>query len=258
MTTSPTDAIDLTQPDDERDPDIVEGVRAAILGERAKMRTALPGVVQSYNAATQRATVQSGVALRLLDGTTETDPLFVDVPVVYPGAGGYSIHYPLAAGDECLILCSERSMDEWLAEGGYNVAPGDPRRFSAQDAICLPGLRSAPNALPAAARPADALTIASADGAVRIEVRAGGVVTIFADEVRLGDDSATFLALASLVDARFSQVAVAFDAHVHVSAAPGSPTSTPQTITDVGPPPIVAPSVLAPLASVAATKSKGV
>lgn len=245
MTFDPTANIDVTQADDDRDPTIVEGVQAVVQGERADQRTCIPATVQSYDIATQRATVQAGVQLQLLDGTTISEPVFADVPVMWPSAGGYSIHAPLAAGDEVLVVFAERSIDEWLAAGGYNRVANDVRRFNAQDAIAIPGLRSAPNALPAPARPADAICVAAADGAVRMEIRAGGVVTIFASEVRLGDDSATALALANLVDARLASIRTAFDAHTHVSAAPTVPTGPPVPL-------------IGPLASVAATKAKGV
>ena len=245
MTFDPTAHIDVTQADDDRDPTIVEGVQAVVQGERADQRTAIPATVQSYNLATQRATVQAGVQLQLLNGTTISEPVFADVPVMWPSAGGYSIHAPLAAGDEVLVVFAERSIDEWLAAGGYNRVAGDTRRFSAQDAIAIPGLRSAPNALPANARPAGAVCVAAADGAVRMEIRTGGVVTIFASEVRLGDDTATALALANLVDSRLASIKTAYDTHTHVSAAPGSPTAVPVPL-------------IPTLASVAATKAKGV
>lgn len=245
MTFDPTSNLDVTQASDDRDPDIVEGVQSVVRGERAEQRTAIPGVVQSYDIATQRANVQSGVQLQLLDGSTISDVMFVNVPVVFPGAGGYSIHYPLADGDECLVIFAERSIDEWLARGGYDRVAQDTRRFSAADAVCIPGLRSAPNVLPANARPADALCVASADGAVRMEVRAGGVVTIFANEVRLGNDSAVFLALADLVDARLASIRTAYNTHVHTATGPTAPT-TPPTV------------LLPAQASVAATRAKGV
>lgn len=245
MSFDPTANLDVTQADDDRDPDIVEGVQAVVRGERAEQRTAIPGVIQTYNLATQRATIQAGVQIQLLDGSTIAEPIFADVPVAHPSAGGYSIHYPLAAGDECLVVFAERSIDEWLARGGYDRVAQDPRRYSASDAICIPALRSAPNALPANARPADALCIAAADGAVRMEIRASGVVTIFADEVRLGNDSAVFLALANLVNSNFSALQTAFNAHLHTSAAPGNPTTTPVT-------------PLGAFGDVSATRAKGV
>lgn len=245
MTFDPTASIDVTQADDDRDPTIVEGVQAVVQGERADQRTCIPATVQSYDLATQRATVQAGVQLQLLDGTTISEPVFADVPVAWPSAGGYSIHAPLSPGDEVLVVFAERSIDEWLAAGGYNRVANDTRRFSAQDAIAIPGLRSAPNALPASVRPADAICVAAADGAVRMEIRAGGVVTIFANEVRLGDDSAVFLALADLVNQNFAALRTTFNAHTHISAAPGVATATPLP-------------VLGAFGSVAATKAKGV
>lgn len=245
MTFDPTASIDVTQADDDRDPTIVEGVQAVVQGERADQRTCIPATVQSYDLATQRATVQAGVQLQLLDGTTISEPVFADVPVAWPSAGGYSFHAPLAAGDEVLVVFAERSIDEWLAAGGYDRVANDTRRFSAQDAIAIPGLRSAPNALPANARPAGAVCVAAADGAVRMEIRAGGVVTIFANEVRLGDDSAVALALANLVDSRLASIRTAYNTHVHTATGPTAPT-TPPTV------------LLPAQASVAATKAKGV
>jgi hypothetical protein len=62
--------------------------------------------------------------------------------------------------------------------------------------------------------------------------------------VRLGDKVATdFVALASLVSTQLGAIKTAFDAHVHTSAAPATPTSPPTV-------PMPAPG------SVAATKVK--
>lgn len=244
MSFDPTSTADLTQPDDDRDPTIVEAVARVARAEDARQRTAIPGVVQSFDAATQRATIQAGVQLRLQDGSTIDEPVFADVPVAYPGAGAYNLYFPLAAGDEALVVFAERSIDEWLARGGYNRVANDPRRFAAQDAVCIPGLRSAPNTLPANARPADAVTLSASDGSVRVEIRAGGVVTITANEVRLGDDSATFLSKDALVQAELSKILLnltALNAAVN-GLVPGS---------------VVPPNVYVQGAT-ATTKSKGV
>lgn len=245
MTVDLADTTDVSSPLDERDPSFVEAVERAIQSEMASQRTACPGVVQSYNAETQRAQVQAAVQLRLADGTTIAEPMFVSVPVVFPGAGGFSISWPLTAGDEVLVVFGERSMDEWLAAGGYGKVAQDVRRFDARDAVAIPGLRSAPGKLNANEAIADTLTISSNDGATRIEVRAGGVVTITADEVRLGGDAAAFLALAQAVNDNFGALRTAFNAHTHISAAPGVATATPLPI-------------LGAFADTSTTKAKGV
>lgn len=57
-----------------------------------------------------------------------------------------------------------------------------------------------------------------------------GRAALTAPEVRLGSDAASaYVALANLVDARIAAVVATFNAHVHTSAAPGSPTSSPVT-----------------------------
>lgn len=237
------DTLDSSLSEDERDPTIVEAVDTAITARLARVNTSLPATVMSYDRATQRATVQPAIRQRLADGTTQAPPAIVGAPVVFPGAGGASITWDLAAGDTVLLLVSQTSLDEWLARGGRDVVAGDPRRFDAADAVVLPGLRPAPDQLSGDA--VRAATLVLKQGSSRVEVRADGVVTIFAAEVRLGDDSAVALALANLVNDNFAALRTAFNAHTHISAAPGAATATPLP-------------VLGAFGSVAATKAKGV
>jgi hypothetical protein len=234
----------MAELDDERTPTWRATLDRAVRAGQAVMHTSIPAVVQSYDAATQRATVQPCIKRRLGNGDTFDYPPLVDVPVQQLSTAGYALHLPVAQGTEGVVHFAERSIDEWLIEGGTGVEAADPRRFDEQDGYFVPGHLSSPQALPAAARPADALCIGTRDGSVRIEVRAGGVVTIFATEVRLGNDTALPLAIADLVDARVATIRTAFNAHTHLDST-GAPTSSPAT-------PI--PSQ----ASTAASRAKGV
>lgn len=126
--------------------------------------TALPGVVQAYNASEQTVDVQPAVMNGYTDESgdraTETLPVIPRVPVVFPGAGVYSITWPLAVGDTVLLVFSSRSIDTYLAQGGV-ADPRDDRRHSLSDAVAIPGLRTYKAPIASATASASALVLAA-------------------------------------------------------------------------------------------------
>lgn len=108
------------------------------------VRVALPGRVVKYYAETQRADVQ----VEIQDGELDEDeqrkavtlPIVADVPVVFPGAGGWRFTFPIAVGDGVLVVFASSSIARWKAAGGGIVDPADDRRHHLADAIAIPGL----------------------------------------------------------------------------------------------------------------------
>ena len=92
----------------ERWAEPVEALRAALDGRQAEMWTALPGIVQSFDPAAMTVSVQPAVAGRISDEAGKAAsvdlPILPDVPVVFPGGGGFALTFPVAAGDECLVV----------------------------------------------------------------------------------------------------------------------------------------------------------
>jgi hypothetical protein len=74
-------------------------------------------------------------------------PVINNVPVIWPRTSLGSISFPLTHGDGVLLIFSERSLDEWLSNGGA-LAPNDPRQFDLSDAIAIPGLFSFATQMP--------------------------------------------------------------------------------------------------------------
>lgn len=68
------------------------------------------------------------------------------VPVVFVGGGSYSITWPVAAGDECLIIFHDRELDNWFTNGA-GLPPTTGRLHDLADAFCIVGIRSGPRAL---------------------------------------------------------------------------------------------------------------
>lgn len=125
-------------------PTLAEAIRRALEARASEICTAIPARVESYDAATQRASVQPLIRRAFEDETgarqAERLPIISDVPVVFPGAGAYAITFPVAKGDTVLLVFSQASIDKWLTSG-KDVDPGDDRRHSLNDAIAIPGLR---------------------------------------------------------------------------------------------------------------------
>lgn len=117
------------------------------------VHVAMPGRVESYDSAAQRASVQPLIqrVIEAEDGsrTAQSLPVINDVPVVFPGAGSFSITFPVTRGDTVLLVFSEFSIEKWREQGpsvvGTKVSPVDPedgRHHALSDCIAIPGLRS--------------------------------------------------------------------------------------------------------------------
>jgi hypothetical protein len=129
----------------ERIDDPVEAVQAAQDGRQAQIQTAMPGIIESYDAARQTCAVQPAIKGRVEspDGTVASVdlPLLVDVPVVFPSGGGMTFTFPVAAGDECLVVFASRCIDAWWQSGGVQE-PLSARMHDLSDAIAIVGPRS--------------------------------------------------------------------------------------------------------------------
>ncbi len=103
------------------------------------VHVSMPGRIESYDAAKQEASVQPLIKVALADGSEASLPVINQVPVIWPRGGGAILSFPLQAGDTVLLVFSERSLDEWLQQGG-ELAPDDPRSHDLSDAVAIPGL----------------------------------------------------------------------------------------------------------------------
>lgn len=122
----------------------IESVLMSIADSRvAAIHKAMPGRVESFDPSTQKATIQPLIKRARIDeeGARQVDAIapVVNVPVMFPGAGGYRITFPVNRGDIVLLIIADSSLDLWLAHGGL-VDPGDDRRNDISDGIAIPGL----------------------------------------------------------------------------------------------------------------------
>jgi hypothetical protein len=124
-------------------------IKAGLDGRQAKIWTAVPAIVQSFNA--EKITVEAQPAIqaqiRQPNGTwVDTNlPLCVDCPVMFPGGGGFQLSFPLAKSDEGLLVFASRCIDAWWQNGGIQKQ-AELRMHDLSDGFFLPtGGMSNPN-----------------------------------------------------------------------------------------------------------------
>ncbi|PJR63523.1 Gp138 family membrane-puncturing spike protein [Raoultella sp. T31] len=153
----------------------------------ANARTALPGVIQSFDPDTVTCVVslcsKSSKPVPYEDiGKTESMdfPLLVDLPVVFPHGGGVTLTFPLAEGDECLVVFSDRCIDFWWQNGGVQELV-DWRSHDLSDAFVIPGPQSQAKKITGISTTAAQLR--TDDGSAFIELAPGGAVNITSPQI---------------------------------------------------------------------------
>lgn len=115
------------------------------------LRVAMPGIIQSFNSKEQTVTVQPVIREHVLNEDMSREwkniPLLLDVPIVIPRAGGYSMTLPVKEGDECLVVFLDSCMDAWFSLGGIQNQIRK-RRHDLSDAVAILGVYSQPNVIP--------------------------------------------------------------------------------------------------------------
>src|SRR5690348_9301992 len=97
------------------------------------------GIIQKFNVSQKTAEVQLVFKRVLPDKTIKELPILVDCPVYTPQGGGGALRFPIAKGDQCIVLFSDRNLDNWFSSGGVG-APYDDRCHDLSDGICLVGV----------------------------------------------------------------------------------------------------------------------
>lgn len=124
----------------ERLDDPEESLRLALENAQSHIWTATPAVVQGVDLAAQTVSVQPTIqgTVSAPDGSTQNVnlPLLVDVPIVWPRAGGFALTFPIQPGDEVLVVFGSRCIDSWWQSGGVG-APAEARMHDLSDGFAI-------------------------------------------------------------------------------------------------------------------------
>lgn len=142
---------------------------------QSQMWTAIPGIIQSFDLVKMTCEVQPAIQGTKADpktgATSHHDmPLLVDCPVCFPSGGGAILTFPIAEGDECLVVFSSRCIDVWWQQGGVQP-PMSQRMHSLSDGFAILGARSQAKAV--AGISTTTTQLRSVDGTTCIELNTG-------------------------------------------------------------------------------------
>ena len=141
-----------------------------------KVNTCVPGEIIDFDPATQTATIAPAIRMKTFIDETEGYidlPPLVNVPVIVSCAvvKGFSITFPISAGDSCLLIFSQRAIDNWHDHGGIqNPEAGvGSRHHDLTDAFAL--LTPLPLPLVLSDYEGDGIEIRNSDKDSRITVK---------------------------------------------------------------------------------------
>lgn len=111
-------------------------------GRQASMWTCLPGIITKVDRSEYTCQVQPAIQGVITDEDGNQQyvelPELLDVPIVFPRAGGVIITLPLAVDDEVLVVISSRCIDSWWQSGGIQK-PMELRMHDLSDGFAIPG-----------------------------------------------------------------------------------------------------------------------
>lgn len=168
----------------QRTGDQEEYLRSMMDSMRSSMWTALPCVVTKVSGS--HADLQPSVKSqeRQPDGTVKAVdlPLLSNVPLHFPSGGGATMTFPVAAGDEALVVFSSRPIDAWEQSGGVQ-SQIDARTHDLSDGFAFVGFKAQPSALDNIS--STSTQIRSNDGTMVIDFNPGSGMTFTAAGVSM-------------------------------------------------------------------------
>lgn len=182
------------------------------------------GIVQSFDETKQTAQVtiaykktyfQRDVKTGLYNPVLVDYPILVDCPVVVLGGGGVaSLTFPIAKGDECLVLFNDRDIDNWFASG--QIGPvATPRLHSISDGFALVGIRSSGKVL-------------SGYDLTRAVLQYGGTVVAVSETlVKIANEDHTLNTILQQLVTTLNNLVTQTAAITVTCAAPGNPSTIP-------------------------------
>lgn len=161
-----------------------EEQRNSIEAQTKNLRCACPGIIQSFDKDEQTVTVQLSIREEIIQNNESKWvelPLLLDVPIVIPHAGGYSITFPVNVGDECLVVFSDLCINSWWALGGIQNQE-EKRRHDLSDGFAILGIYSQPNKIKNYSL--DSMQIRNKEGTSYIELK-DNEINIVSEKVKI-------------------------------------------------------------------------
>lgn len=96
----------------------------------------IPGIVQSYDKATNRATIKPAITGVASQGQKVSKPAYTNIPVLQLG-GGASISFPIKQGNTGWLIACDRNISIFK-QNLTESAPNDLRKHKFEDSFFIP------------------------------------------------------------------------------------------------------------------------
>lgn len=205
-----------------------DAITAALDGRQVAMWTACPGIVTAVNLTKMTCEVQPALLASQTDddGVVESVkmPVLLDVPIQFAGGGDFVLTFPLAIGDEVLVVFSSRCIDAWWQSGGYKNQLIEARMHDLSDGFAIPKIFSQPSVISSISTTSAQLR--NRAGTSYVEMKADGKVKVASSvEIDLvGNVKITGnLDVSGTVVGASATTPISLTTHTHpVSTAPGT------------------------------------
>lgn len=109
----------------------------------AALRVCVPGEIVTFDGAKRTASVKILLKRILPDGSL-VDYAPITVRVVTPQGGGGYLQFPIAKGDQGLVVFADRDIGSWFQTGDNTQQPSQ-RMHNLSDGFFIPGINSMNN-----------------------------------------------------------------------------------------------------------------
>ena len=150
--------------------ELVNQVKKTAKKATEEMHTAVPATIKSYDPSTGLASVQPVAKFKKPNGETMDYPSISGVPVVFPQSESVTIAFPIKAGDGCLLVFGEKSLDYWL----YGKETDTELSFDLSNAVAIPNLKNTGN--PAMQKACSENAVVLQSGSTTLTVKSGEVI----------------------------------------------------------------------------------
>ena len=196
-----------------------------------RLNTSIPAIINAFDAATQTVSATPAIKAKYINPENgEVSylqyPMLTNIPRAITRGAGVEITYPVTVGKPCTLIFSQRSIDNFLLEGGIaNPVDGtDPtmaiiRCMDLTDAMCFPGVITTKDTI--SDYSTDAIEIRSDDGTVAVSVKQ--------DSLTLKQESATITLSGGNIDMSAATINITGTEAVNIT----SPATAIGTVTTI-------------------------
>lgn len=145
-----------------------------------RLNTCIPAIIDEFDVATQRVSAIPAIKAKYISPELEVEyidyPKITNIPLAIQKTSGLKITVPVKKGDNCTLIFSQRSIDNFLLDGTRVAKPfeGDVgytssiRCMDLTDAMCFPGIICNNETIPNYSN--EAIEIRNSDGSTKVSV----------------------------------------------------------------------------------------